>query len=610
MRNLRLATLPVLIAQALVSAQDTNCPRYPESVRTEFLERLELDNLAAKHRAAIRLSPQARVTRSAVARRGFIDNLLFDRMDADQVAPAPLTNDAEFLRRISIDLTGRLPQPEKVREFLADQTPNKRDKLIDALIADPAYTDQWTLFFANKFQVTSGYYTYIGLQGRTLFHKFLRDFVERDRPYNQVVTEMLTASGDADQNGPANFLVRAFQDGDPMQDTWDTATDRVTTRLLGMKTECISCHDGRGHLEQINLYMTDRRRRDFWGMSAFFSRMSFQRLNVDGFGQRSRFFVIDRATGNYNADVNPSSPGPRPARYGGPYSPRWMFDGQVAQSGNYRQEFARILTSDRQFAKATVNYVWAQLFTYGLVDPADGWDLMRIRPETTPKDWPAQLIHGELLDRLADSFIESNYSIRSLVRTIVSSNAYQLSSRYEGQWRPQYTRYFAKHFPRRLAAEELWDAVTISTATEAPMDVFGFDQPLRYANQLPDATEPRSNPYVLNFMNLFGRGDWWNIGRSSQPSLLQLLYTMNDSQMVLRTFAARADSPPTRVARIAASDKPDEEAIRELFLASLSRYPTADEIRTVMTKKSGPRTDWLSDLQWALLNKLDFIFNY
>lgn len=556
------------------------------------------------------MSAPGSVTRSAVARRNFIDNLLFDRMDADKVPAATVSSDAEFIRRIYIDLTGRLPQPDEVRVFLEDSTPNKRDRVIESLLASSGYVDQWTLFFANKFQVTSGYYSYIGLQGRTLFYRFLRDFVERDRPYSDVVAEMLTAAGDADSNGPANFLVRGWQDGDPMQDTWDTITDRVTTRLLGMKTECISCHDGRGHLEQINLYMTDRRRRDFWGMSAFFSRMSFQRLNVDGYGQRSRFFIVDRSTGNYSTDVNPTNPGPRPSRYGGPYSPRWMFDGQAANSGNYRRDLASILTSDRQFAKATVNYVWAQLLTYGLVDPADGWDLMRLSSASTPKDWPLQLQHPELMERLADHLIQSNYSIKSLVRLIVSSNAYQLSSRYDEPWKPQYTRYFAKHFPRRLAAEELWDAVTIATGTEVPMDVFGFDQPLRFANQLPDPTEPRSNPYVVNFMNLFGRGDWWNIARSSQPSLLQLLYTMNDSQIVLRTFAARPDSPPTRVARIAGSERSDQDAIRELYLATLTRYPSDSEIQTVLTKKSGPRTDWLSDLQWALLNKLDFIFNY
>jgi hypothetical protein len=592
--------------------QDTNCPRYPQAARTELMETLELDRATQAYQRALRTrASQPRA--EAMARANFIDELLFARLDADQVPPAPLSGDDEFARRIAIDLTGRTLDPERLKTFLLrDSRANKRQLLIDELLASPGYIDQWRLFLANRFEVTSGYYNYIGIQGRNLFHQFLRDAVARDRSLREVAAEMLTAGGDADQNGPANFMVRAWQDGDPIQDTWDTAADRVTTRLLGIKTECISCHDGRGHLEQINVHMARRRRQEFWGLSAFFARTQYQRLNVDSFGQRARFVLVDRKTGAYSTDVSITNPGPRPARFGGPYSPSYPFgNGGTAQSDSWREELARILTNDRQFARAQVNFVWAAMFTYGLVDPADGWDLARLDPRNPPAGWPSQLYHPELMERLTDFFIQSDYSLKSLVRLIANSNAYQLSSRYpEGQWRPAYTRYFAKHFPRRLAAEELWDVMGIATDTNAPMDVFGFTQPLLYANELPDPTEPRNNFYVQNFMNLFGRGNWWNIGRDKRPSLLQLLYTMNDSQVVLRSFAVRADAPPNRVARIAASSLSDEDAIREVFLATLSRRATDAEVATVVARRKGPRVDWLSDLQWALLNKLDFIFNY
>lgn len=131
-----------------------------------------------------------------------------------------------------------------------------------------------------------------------------------------------------------------------------------------------------------------------------------------------------------------------------------------------------------------------------------------------------------------------------------------------------------------------------------------------YANQLPDPTEPRNHFQVLNFMNLFGRGDWWTIRRDSNPSILQLLHTMNDSGVVLRTFAIRGDAPANRVARIAASDLSDTDAIREMFLSTLTRYPTASEVETVLAMRKGTRADWLADLQWVLINKLDFIFHY
>lgn len=606
MRHITIICLAALLGGS-AQASDPGCSRYPAAERTETLRQLELERSAWEFATR---SDKQRV-KSAIARNSFIDQQIFTKMEVDGVPSAPLSSDAEFLRRVSIDLTGRIPTPEEAEAFFNDTAPNKRQLLIEKLLASPAYVDQFTLYFGNRFEVTSGYYSYIGLTGRTLFNRFLRDFVQRDRPYNEVVTDMLTAKGDADLVGPANFLSRGWQDGDPIQDTWDTLTDRVTVRLLGFKTECISCHHGRGHLEQINLWLTRQNRDTFWRMSAFFSRMNMTRIGADAFNQRMRFFYTDRENGGYHASVSAGSPGPRPLRFGGPYEPRYITTGEEAKNGDWRQELARMLTNDRQFAKATVNYLWAYMFNYGLVDPPDGWDLARVDPKNPPPaPWTLQVTHPELLEQLADHLIRNNYSIKSVLRLIANSSAYQLSSKYQGTWRNSYTRYFAKHIPRRLAAEELYDALQISTQTETPMFVPGFDQPLMYANQLPDPTEPRSDGAVLEFLNTFGRGDWWNNRRDPSPTILQLLYTMNAGQTVLRTFASRADSPVNRAARLAESKASDEEIIREMFLATLTRYPTTDELSAVMRMKTGTRLDWLSDLQWALLNKLDFIFNY
>jgi hypothetical protein len=601
------AVLVAILALVPLRASDPGCPRYPASERSELQNRMELEISTAQF--ASRKAKQA--VRNAIPHFNFIDSQIFGKMSADGVPSAELTTDAEFLRRVSIDLTGRIPTPEAAAAFLADGSPDKRGRLIEELLASPAYVDQFTLYFGNRFEVTSGYYNEIGVTGRTLFHNFLRDAVRRDRPYSEVVSEMITARGDADQVGPANFLTRGWQNGDPIQDTWDTLTDRITTKFLGFKTECFSCHNGRGHLEQINLWSSRRTREEFWRMSAFFSRMNMSRLAVDAFNQRLRWFFVDRNAGGYTAAVNPGNPGPRPARMGGPYEPRYIVTGGEAGTGQWRQELARFVTNDRQFAKATVNYLWAYLFNYGLVDPPDGWDLSRVDPKNPPPaPWTLQVTHPELLEQLADHFIKSNYSIKEMLRLMTNSSAYQLSSRYEGQWRPTYTRYFAKHIPRRLAAEELYDALQISTQTDTPMFVPGFEEPLHFANQLPDPTEPRSDGAVLEFLNTFGRGDWWNNRRDPQPTILQLLYNMNANQTVLRTFASRADSPANRPARLAASPSSDEEVVRELFLATLTRYPTTEEVSTVLRMRSGTRLDWITDLQWALLNKLDYIFNY
>jgi hypothetical protein len=571
--------------------------------RQADLARLDLERAYAAHAR----KPSSRQVAQAA---NPIDSFLFTKMANDGVSPAPATNDAEFLRRLTLDLAGRIPTVDEVQQFLADENPGKRQARIEALLGSEDFIDHWTLFFGDLFQVTSGYYNLIGIPGRSLFYQYLHDFVARDRSYRDFVTELITATGDSHRAGPANYLIRAWQQGDPLQDTWDTLTDRITTQFLGVKTQCVSCHNGRGHLEQINLYLTARRREEFWRQSAFVSRMNLAQFSVDAFNQQMRFMVTDRATGGYHGVVNANNPGPRPPRIGGPYEPAYMFTGEQPRSGNWRRELARILTADRQFARATVNYVWARLFNVGIVDPPDGWDLVRLDPRNPPPaPWTLQPSHPELLEALADEFIRSNFSIRRMIRLMVESNAYQLSSRYDGEWRPEYARYFARHFPRRLAAEEVYDAVAQATMTETPMFVEGFDQPRMWARQLPDPTEPRLDGNIRNFMSQFGRGDWWQNQRTSETTVLQVLFLMNDNLVNFRTFANNNNSRNTRVAFLMQSSLSDTDAVQHLFLATLGRYATDQELETINKRRTGNREQWLSDIQWVLLNKLDFLFN-
>ena len=538
----------------------------------------------------------------------FIDDYIFGKMIADGVESAPPAPDADILRRLSLDLTGRIPSPELAAAFLADQDPNKRTKLVDSLMASDAFVDYWTFIYGNLFEVTSRYYNYVGIPGRTLFYNYLRDFIARDRSYKDVAAEMISAKGDSHQVAPANFIVRAFQQGDPIQDTYDALTDRITTKFLGVQTQCVSCHDGRRHLEEINTYLAARKRAEFWRESAFVARTTMNVLAVDPFFQQAHILVNDRTTGSYNTFVDPNNPGPRPARSGGPYSPRYMFTGEAPKSGDYRAELARIITSDRQFARAAVNYLWADFFKFGIVDPPNGWDLSRIDPSNPPPlPWTLQPTHPELLEALATEFINSNYSVRHIIELIAKSNAYQLSSRYPGEWRPEYERYFAKHFPRRLYAEEVYDAVATATQTQVPMYVEGFSQPIWYATQLPDPSEPRTNGTIANFLNTFGRGDWFQLPRNTQSNVLQVLYQMNDSAINFRTFGAR--NVTTRVTRIMQAKVSDADAINGLFLATIGRYATDDEIALLKAKKTGPYEQWLSDIQWALLNKIEFVFS-
>jgi uncharacterized protein DUF1549/uncharacterized protein DUF1553 len=600
-----IALLMVLLCAAF--AADPYCPAYPTPQRESDRRSLERERAFQSFSRRSSRTPRP----AAIERKNFIDDFILGKMEADGVVPAPAATDEEFLRRVYLDITGRIPTVDQARQFLDSPDANKRAQLIDTLLDSTPYIDNFTLFLGNKFEVTSRYYYFVTIQARNRFYAYLRDFVARDRSYADLATELLTGVGDSSAYGPLNYLVRGYQEGDPIQDTWDTLTDRTTVRFLGIKTECISCHNGRRHLEEINLFLTPRRREEFWGMSAFFSRMNAQQVQVDGLNAYRRFIFTERASGAYYPNVSLTNPGPRPPRFGGPYEPKYLMTGEQPKSGEWRRELARILVADRQFARAAVNYVWARFFAVGIVDPPDGWDLSRIDPKNPPPaPWTLQPTHPELLEALADDFISSGYSLKSLIRRIANSSAYQLASTYPGAWRAEYERYVARHLTRRLSPEEIYDAVAVATRTETPMFVSGWEDPVMFANQLPDPSEPRNDFSIRNFMNNFGRGDWFNLPPNYRSNALQVLFLMNDYSVVFRTFATRDGGRVTRVNDLMQSTMSDEEALRTLFLATLSRYASPEEIAAANRARSGTREQWLSDVQWALLNKLEFLFNH
>lgn len=576
------------------------------------MDALELDRAYTNFQRLQRNAGSASALRAATAKTHLVDKYIFAKLANDNVPAAPATTDAEFVRRIYLDLTGRIPTPEQAESFLSNTRPTKRAELIEQLLATPAFTDQLTTFWANKFKVTRSHES-ISVPARNTFYNWVRRSMEQDRPYDQFVRELLSSAGELDSVPGTQFFGRWMDVNGPIQDSWDDITDKISTTFLGYKTECISCHNGRGHLEKINLFLTRRTRLQFWRQSAFLSRMFFVRWSDDNIGFRPRIILNDRNYGSYTGAVSAGNPGNRPARVNAVVEPEYLTTGERPQNGNWRQEYARILTRDRQFARATVNHIWALLFGSGIVDPPEAWDFERTDPRRPPPgDWPLQISHPELLEELADFFIQNNYQFRPLFRLLTTSEAYQLSSRYEGTWQPHYVRYFAKHEPQRLTAEQLYDSMVTATRTEQPITVVGLGRMVQYANQLPDPTEPSTDFRVIDFLNQMGRGNWLTIDRSSEPTLLGLLYNMNDSQNVYRTGGTSNATVQSRNRVIQIDSLPiaDEEAVRRMFLATLSRPPSEDEVATVMQRKSGVRAQWLSDLQWALLNKLDFIFNY
>ena len=594
-------------------AADPGCPRYPAAQRTEMAESLELDRgfeMRGRQRRTAQSAAASR--RAAESRSNFIDQRLFAKMAADNVQPAAPASDAEFLRRVTVDVTGRIPTPEAAEAFLSSSDPDKRAKLIDSLLDSDAYSDQLTLFFLNKFRVTRNHES-ISVPARNTFYEFVRGFVKADRPYNQFVRELLAANGEVDTQPGTQFFARWMDVNGPIQDSWDDITDKITTTFMGFKTECVSCHNGRAHLEKINVWLSRRTRQQFWQTSAFLSRMYYIRWSDDVIGFRPRIILIDRDYGSYSGAVNPSNPGNRPARTSAVVEPQFVLNQARPKSENWRADLGEIITTDKQFARATVNHLWANFFGHGIVDPPEAWDFTRTDPSVTPPEgFPSQNSHPELLEDLADFFIRNNYQLKPLIRQMLSSDAYQLSSRYEGEWQPVFVRYFAKFEPRRLSAEALYDSLVTATRTEQPMTIAGMANALNYANQLPDAAEPSTDFRVVDFLNQAGRGNWTTIERSEEPTILGLLFSMNETQVVQRSLgtSSAAISSRNQVLRIDALPITDEEAIRKMYIATLTRWPSDAEMATVLRYRSGPRAQWLSDLQWALLNKLDFTFNY
>jgi hypothetical protein len=581
--------------------------------------------------------------------RGFIDWAILAKMKNDAVNPAPLASDEEFLRRVYMDVTGRIPSADDVRAFLADSSADKRDKLIDRLLDTPEYVDRWANFFGDLLQVVNtSTQTNLYGQGRNAWYDYIKKSLAEDKPYSQFVTEMITATTTdkytSFENGPSNFIVRWRQGNGPVQDTYDNLAEAVGRAFLGLNINCISCHDGGGHTNSINLFLTSETRRDFWEMAAYFSKI--QAINQERLYDAAnpnntnlyRWKIIENATREYTLNTNNGNKQPRVGtKPNETVKPVFLLSGEAPAMGeSYRVALARQVTGNRQFARATANYIWKELFGLGVVEPADNFDLMRISSKSTlPEGWTLQATHPELLEALADHFINSDYDLKDLISTIMRSATYQLSSRYDGEWSDTYIPYFARKFPRRLKAEELHDAIvkatgippnppfTVQYITVAPpvppatQNVASFrNETIYWGMQLPDSTLNRGSASGA-FMDTFLRGDRDAIPRSSESSLTQELNMYNNTFVTSRvkntTMTIGGTPYASTVSSLLKKNLDPGGLVNELYMVTLSRRPSpTEQAAGVAYITSSKRTlaAGLEDLQFVLLNKVDFIFNY
>ena len=497
-----------------------------------------------------------------------IDEAIFAKLRQVNIAPFPASSDREFVRRVYLDAVGLLPTPEETEAFAAGASADKRSKLIGRLLDSDAYASHWLVKFEDWFR-NSQYYS----QGRTnaSYKCWLRELIAEDRPYDEAVREMLTATGDTTVRPAGNFWHPAI---DFMLKTFDVAkaTPTVTRLFLGVRIECAECHNH--PLENLT-------QDDYYGMAAFLGRVKVKH----GYGQYRRIWY-DAREGEVTHPVTKQ-----------PAKPRFL-DGvtpEIPEGATRRQALAHWITKAQkmQFARATVNKIWAEYFTTGIVEPADDF-----RSTNMPS-------HPELLDKLAARFIEEGFRFKPLHRLILESRAYQSASWAPG--RPGGTDaleriLFARYEPRKLPAEVLFDS--IAQVTAAPHK-FGNYPPGTLSKDLVATNGP---PYFLTVYGL-GRRDVLE-PRQQTPSLSQALHMMNSDGV-----RERIERPANILGSLLESTVDDGRVIDSLYVRAYGRAPTAAQRARVEAYLAAEREAGRSrrrgfeNLLWVILNSKEFQLN-
>ena len=553
----------------------------------------------------------------SIPRKNFIDDSIFGRMQTAGIRSAPIASDAEFLRRVTLDLTGRIPSGSEVDAFVNDSNPSKRDIKVDSLIGSPEFIDKWTMFFGDLFRVNAQSQSINrAIPGRDAFYLYIKDAITRNKPYDQMAREMIGASGDSFAQGETNWSLGNTVAMGPAQDTYDGHAVNLGSMFLGIQVvDCLLCHDGARHLDTVNLWGSKQLRQNMWGLSAYFARVRRTAQTVTTAPQLTKFIVSEAAAGEYSLNTTTGNRSARQPINGvvnvAPKNPFGSATGTGINTGeNRRQAIARQITGDIQFSRAIVNYVWEKFMVEAFVSPSNAFDLARLDPNNPPPDpWTLQPTNPQLLQQMAQWFQQNRFDLRALMSMIAKSNAYQLSASYSDKWDVSYVPYYARRYVRRLDAEELHDAITKATGILGNYTLTGSDlPPVQWAMQFPDTREPRSNGGVSTFLNAFGRGDRDTTFRRSDPSTLQALNMLNNAFIEGRIHQANTGS---RVQTLLSAGASAETLIHELYINTLSRYPTDAEVSFIkpMFQQQGNRTA-AESLQWMLLNKMDFIFNY
>lgn len=495
--------------------------------------------------------------------RNFIDEAVFGKLKVLGIPPSELCDDATFLRRVSIDVTGTLPTEAETLAFLNDPDPDKRDKVIDRLLDSPAYADyfanKWNLVLRNKRRQDDD------RPGNYAFHRWIRDSLLENKPYDQFVREIITAAGDARSTPPVVWYREVAEMNEQVED--------VAQLFLGVRIQCARCHH-----HPFERWSQD----DYYGFAAFFSRLGKKTPSAaENFRSRDRrIFHNEGRAAATNPRTNKALP---PTGLGG--APL-----EIPDARDPRHDLADWMARPDNpfFARALVNRYWKHFFDRGIVEPED--DLRETNPPTNP----------ELLDKLAQHFIASGFDLKELVRTICRSSTYQLSS-LPNEHNLRDKQNFSRYYPKRLTAEVLYDAFHQVTGTS---ENFTALPPGTRAVQMPDASVA---PYFLKVFGQPQADTACECERSQEANLAQSLHLLNSREVQDKVSRGRARELANQ------KDRPNEEKIKELYRWVYSREPATEEMQVALAHlekhKENPQIAF-EDILWALINTKEFLFNH
>ena len=509
-------------------------------------------------------------------RRNFIDNLVHEQLQLLHLPPAPQADDATFIRRAYLDTIGRLPTSDEVRVFLTDQTPAKRDRLIDALLSREEFVDYWTYQWSDLLLING---TRLRPDAVKAFYLWIRQRVSDNAPWDEFARQIVLARGSSIEDGGSNFYA-LHQDP-------ETMSENVSQAFLGLSIGCAKCHN-----HPLEKWTNDQ----YYAMANLFARVRAKGWAGEyrnGDGARTLFVA---SQGDL---VQPSKRAPQPPA---PLDAEPLAEDSPLDRREYLVEW---LTSPENpyFARAITNRVWANFFGVGLVEPID--DMRLSNPASNEK----------LLAAAAKYLVDQNYDLKALMRVILQSAAYQRSSIPADASRDD-ARNYAQYYPRRLMAEVALDAISQVTGVSSDFTEIEFPgadlEKTEFYKKGTRALQVYDAAVASRFLRTFGRHQriiTCQCERSNEPSLVQALHLSN-GETILQKCAAKDG----KVESLMASGLPDYRIIEEIYLSALSRYPTDTElVQMLAVLNEAPAADRriaVEDVFWAVLSSREFMFSH